>query len=197
MQSYCFGYFGHAWLNKLKVILSSYRKPSCLFASKNSASSPCFIGDIERFANFLFWVCLVAHTQNDSINLYNTSIFTCMQKINFIIYFFLEILHFKESCNLIGWQHWELEFCQICGWWWNINNNISFHFRLCTRKIINRSFIENEKNYFGVILWPFCRNLRENKFSWRRELCKFLDIPIIYHRAKNKKKLLSLFWEKS
>ena len=28
-----------------------------------------------------------------------------MQKINFIIHFFLTIWHFKESCNLIGWQH--------------------------------------------------------------------------------------------
>ena len=33
------------------------------------------------------------------------SLFICMQKINFIIPFFLTILHFKESCNLIGWQH--------------------------------------------------------------------------------------------
>ena len=31
--------------------------------------------------------------------------FICMQKINFIIHFFLTILHFKESCNLIGRQH--------------------------------------------------------------------------------------------
>ena len=29
-----------------------------------------------------------------------------------------------------------------------------------------------------------------------KELCQFLDIPIIYHRAKNQKKLLSRFWEK-
>ena len=27
------------------------------------------------------------------------------QKMNFIIHFFLEILHVKESCNLIGWYH--------------------------------------------------------------------------------------------
>ena len=33
--------------------------------------------------NFLFcvlWVCLVGHTQNDSINLYKTSMFICMPK---------------------------------------------------------------------------------------------------------------------
>ena len=28
-----------------------------------------------------------------------------MLKINFIIHYFLKTLHFKESCNLIGWQH--------------------------------------------------------------------------------------------
>ena len=33
--------------------------------------------------------------------------FICMPKINFIthFHFFLEILYSKESCNLIGWQH--------------------------------------------------------------------------------------------
>ena len=31
--------------------------------------------------------------------------FTYMQKINLIIHFFLTTLNFKESCNLIGWQH--------------------------------------------------------------------------------------------
>ena len=31
--------------------------------------------------------------------------FICMPKINFMVLFFLEILHFKKSCNLIGWQH--------------------------------------------------------------------------------------------
>ena len=30
--------------------------------------------------------------------------FIWIPKINFIIHFFFEILHFKESCNLIGWQ---------------------------------------------------------------------------------------------
>ena len=138
---------------------------------------------LQRYANFLFWVlwtCLVAHTQNDSINLYKTLMFICMQKTNFIIHFFLEILHFKESCNLIGWQHRELEFCQIWDWWWNINNNISFHFRLYTRKTNDKNFFKNPKRtYFGVILGPFYPNLG------KKELCQFLDIPIIYHCAKN------------
>ena len=31
--------------------------------------------------------------------------FICMQKINFIIHFFLTKLHFKEYCNFISQQH--------------------------------------------------------------------------------------------
>ena len=72
-------------------------------------------------ANILFWIlllCLTKHTQNDSTNMQKTSMFICRPKINFIICFFLEILHFKESCNLIDpTVFWpitrEAEFCQI------------------------------------------------------------------------------------
>ena len=45
------------------------------------------------------------HTQNDSINLKKTFMFISMPKVNFIIHFFLEVLHFKESSNLIGLEH--------------------------------------------------------------------------------------------
>ena len=56
----------------------------------------------------LFWVLLVSltkHTQNDNISMQKMSMFICMPRINFIICFFLEILHFKESCNLIDQQY--------------------------------------------------------------------------------------------
>ena len=110
----------------------------------------------QRYANFLFWVlwaCLVAHTQNEHINLYKTLMFICMQKTNFIIHFFLEILHFKESCNLIGWQHRELEFCQIWDWWWNINKTISFHFRLFPRNTNYKLFQKVQKETYLGPFW--------------------------------------------
>ena len=44
-----------------------------------------------------------------------------------------------------------------------------------------------------VILGPFCPNLGENEFSWKKGLCRFLDIPTIYHHAKNEKKLMCHF----
>ena len=66
-----------------------------------------FVQILQRYANlfWVLWACLFPLTQNDSIILWNTSIFICMQNMNCIIHFFLVILHFKESCNLIGWQH--------------------------------------------------------------------------------------------
>ena len=90
---------------------------------------PCvFLKILQRYANFLFWVlwaCMAMYTQKDSFNLYKTSMFICIPKINFIIHFFLEILYPMTR---------EPEFWQILDWWWNINNNISFHLWLCPGK---------------------------------------------------------------
>ena len=64
-----------------------------------------------------------------------------MPKINFIINFFLEILNFKESCNLTLFLPVtrKPDFCQVWYWWLNINNHISFHFKTFP-----------EKNYLSV-----------------------------------------------
>ena len=42
----------------------------------------------------------------------------------------------------------------------------------------------------------FWSNLGKNEFSWKSELSQFLNIPIIYHQARNQKKLLTHSWEK-
>ena len=36
----------------------------------------------------------------------------------------------------------------------------------------------------------------KNKISWKKELCQFSHITIIYQRGKNQKKLMCHFWEK-
>ena len=133
----------------------------CLFAGKKSTSSPILLWGYCKDMQTLFWVlwaCLVTLTQIDGITLQKTSMFLCMQKINFIIHFFLMILHFKKSCNLIGLQHfWPItrdpKFCQICCW--NIKNNISFHFRLFQRKQRRKNFQKNKKNLFWSHSGPF------------------------------------------
>ena len=47
------------------------------------------------------WLC----TPKMIVSTCKTVMFFCMPKINLIIHFFLEILHFKKSCNLIDQQH--------------------------------------------------------------------------------------------
>ena len=78
-----------------------------------------------------------------------------------------------------------------------INSNISFHFRLFPRKT-NDQFFKKSKDpilglwgYFGLLLPKF----EQRNFPGKR-LRQFLNIPIIYHRAKNQKKLIWHSWGK-
>ena len=87
----------------------------------------------------------------------------CMHKISFIIHFFLTAL---QRILQFDWPaaFWPIcqdpKFWQIC--WWNINNNISFHFRLLPIKTSMTKFFK--KSYLGVILDPFCPNFRKKWF---------------------------------
>ena len=172
-------YFGYIWLKKPKVILSTYRKPSCLFASKKSTTPPCFIGDISNICKLPILGTLVMPgcTHPPTMLVSTSTRLQCLsscQKTNFIIHFFLEMLHFNKSWNFIFWQHWELQFCQIWDWWWN-NNKIIFHFRLFPRKT-NDNFLKKsqKKPYFGAILDPFYPNLGKKWiFPQKRALASF------------------------
>ena len=55
LQTYCFGYFGHATLRKPKVILSTCGKLLCSSAGKKSTSPSSFLEILQRYAD-LFWV---------------------------------------------------------------------------------------------------------------------------------------------
>ena len=46
--------------------------------------------------------------------------------------------------------------------------------------------------FYGALLGPFCPNFGKNEFSWKKKLCQLLNIPTIYNRAKNQKKLMSI-----
>ena len=61
---------------------------------------------------------------------------------------------------------------------------------------MTKFFKKSKKLWFGGILHPFRPNLDKNEFSWKKGLYQFLNIPIIYHRAKSQKKLISHSWEK-
>ena len=111
------------------------------------------------------------------------------QTSSFIL--FLRYYILKNPAIWLAVPIWGLEFCQIWDWWWNINNNISFHFRLFPRKTNDKIFQKIQKALFWGHFGPFLP-----KFAGKNGLCQFLDIPIIYNCAKNQRKLLSHFWEK-
>ena len=91
-----------------KMILAPCKNLSYLSAGKRATSSLIFLEILHRYPNFPFrvlWAWLAAHPQSDRIKLKKILLLLCMPKINFIIHFFLEMLHFKGSCSSIGQQH--------------------------------------------------------------------------------------------
>ena len=107
-----------------------------------------------------------------------------MQKINFIIHFFLKILQFKESWNLIGWQHFG-SYLEI-QYFTRYDDEISIAMLVFILEH-DKIFKKFKKHYFGAILGPFCLNISKNEFSWKKEFCQFLNISIVYHCVKNRK----------
>ena len=113
----------------------------------------------------------------------------CMQKINFILHFFLKILNFKQSCNFIGWQHFDSK-TRILP-----DGEIStiilvpildyFQEKLMTKLM--------KKTYFG----PFFAQIWANKkFLGKKVSVSFKIFQVSTTLAKNQKKLMSHSWEK-
>ena len=104
--------------------------------------------------------------------------FICMQKIKLIIHFFLTILHFKESCNLIGQQHFDLQlatqnYTRYVG---EISITIlGFIIGYFQKNLKNMTtfFKRSQKPYFGPILGPFAQIWDKNEFSWKKGLSAF------------------------
>ena len=82
-------------------------------------------------------------------------------------------------------------------WWWNINNNIHFHFGLFPGNINDKNFQKIQNTLFRAILGPFCPNLGKYESSWRKKLCQFWNIPIIYYCAKNQEHIMTNSWQKA
>ena len=58
-------------------------------------------------------------------------------------------------------------------------------------------FSKNPKKLMLGPFWAlFCLNLGKNDFSWKKGLCQFSNIRIMYHRAKNQKKVITQSSEK-
>ena len=80
-----------------------------LHTKKHIYPSPFFfLKYYKEVANLLFlilWACPNTPTISNSTTLWEILMLIQKQKINLILQFFLEILHIKESCNLIGQEH--------------------------------------------------------------------------------------------
>ena len=73
------------------------------------------------------------------------------------------------------------------------------HAWLCTPKMIRSTktfvFIWRQKLIL-ILHGPFFPKFGQNEFFWKKSFCWFLNIQIIYHQAKNEKKLITDSWEK-
>ena len=64
----------------------------------------------------------------------------------------------------------EPEFCQIWDWWWNINNNIGFHFKLFPGKNNDNIFQKVQKTYLAAIWALFAQIWTKMNFPEKRAL---------------------------
>ena len=181
----CLGYAHPKWYYQLV-------ENFCLYLHvKNQVHPPSFSEILRRCANFLFWVhwaCLTSHTQNDNVYLHNKN----------------KLYHSLLSWDIIpqfDWPTafwtitWEPKFCQIWRWCETSNKKNSFHFRLFPGKTGDKIFQKIPKNLFWDQFQPFMDKFGQRIFSLKKGLCQILNIPIIYHRAKNQKKLMTHSWQ--
>ena len=183
MQTCYLRYFGHVWLWTPKLIISTRKKLLFICWQKNYIIAHVFLEILQRYANFLFWILwasLVMHTQNDKMKI---SMFICMPKINFIIPVFLQKLNFKESCNLrprILPDNRNGDETSI--------TTLIFIIDYFLVKLMTKFFKKNPKTLFSGPVGPFLTRCGKKWIFLEKRTYRFLDIPIIYHRAKKNKK---------
>ena len=164
--------------------------------AKINFSPHSFLEILQKYENVLFWVLSVeqvTHTGHDKINLQEISMLSTCQNETSSFTFFL--IHYILKNHAI----WLANNCIFA---YNLRNRISTRHGIEGEKSItisafNLGYFQEKlqnfsKNLFcGPSFGPFCPNLGENKFSWKKGLFQFLNTPIIYHCAKNQKKLMS------
>ena len=186
LQTCYFGYFWYAWLWSVKTIFPARKKLWCLPSCKKSYSSLTYIlkycKDIE---NFLFWVLWV----------FWIYVWPCPPKAIYLqtqnhrdLSIFLQILHFKESCNLIGQEHFG-QYIQNKNfarhWSWDGKSRIKKknYFALFLGKTNDKIF----KNTKYPIFRSFCSNLGKNELSTKIGLRPFLASIVLISCKKLEK----------
>ena len=182
------------------MILSICRKPLCLFAGKKTTSPPPtllywrYCKDIQTSYFGYFghaWLPKMIVSPCTRLGF----LFAC-KKQTFSCILFLRYYILKNPSTWLAVLIWELESCKIWDWWWNINNNISFHFRLFPRKTKDNFCKKILKEPILGQFWALFTQIRAKIHLPGKKSCQFLYIPIIYHCAKNQKKPFSNFWGK-
>ena len=129
-----------------KMILSSCKKPLCLFAGKISTSSPMlylrYCKDMQT-SYFGYFEHAWLHTPKMIVS--TCARLRCLYACKKQTSSFTSVLTYYILKNPAIWLadlqfDWKLEFSQIWDRWWNINNNISFHFRLVPKKTNDKIF---------------------------------------------------------
>ena len=127
--------------------------------------------------------------------------FICMPKVKFIIHF-LRYYILKNLAILLAdsirAHNWRLSFTR-----YGVGVEISikilvFSLDYFQEKLMTKFYKKSKKPYFGA-MWPFWNFLPKFGQKWifvEKSLSQFLNIAIIYHRAKNQKKLICHSWEK-
>ena len=157
--------------------------------AKNQLHLSCSPWDVARILQYVILSTLgmsgYAHPKW-SMNWQKTFVFICRHKINlillvfleifqrhthskrqyevnFIIHFFLEMLHSKEFCNFIGLSilahNLRTRILLDIGLVVNINNNIKLHFRLFPWKT-NNTISKNPKNFISGPFWTLFALIR-------------------------------------
>ena len=91
----------------LKFYYSSKKPLMCIYRQKKLKLAPTFFCRYCKHMQNLFGYFGYAWLPkpNMTVNLQKILMFICMPKIHFIIHVFLDILHFKKPCKLIGQKH--------------------------------------------------------------------------------------------
>ena len=110
-------------------------------------------------------------------------------------HFFFNILHFKESCNLIGGQHFGLKNQNFARY--GIGGEMSVAILVFIldyfEEILMKNFQKNLKNLIlGAILDLFCSNFDKNEFSWEKKLSVFKYSKLFTTVPKIRKNKLQL-----
>ena len=129
-----------------------------------------FLRYCENVANLLLWVlwkCFITPINNDSITLWEN----LMPKV----------LRSTDAQSI------KINILWAC---------VAMHTQNDTINLL-KTFVFIWRQKFMLILHgPFFQKFGQNEFFWKNGFCRFLNIQIIYHHAKNEKKLITDSWEK-